>query len=91
MKSVRIYTTSWCGFCHRAKQVLQAHDVPFDEIDVEEQPELRTWLRKVTGQHTVPQIFFGDDSIGGCTDLLALIAAGGLDARLGRTADSDVG
>lgn len=89
MKPVRIYTTSWCGFCHRAKQVLRQHEVAFEEIDVEDQPELRAWLRNATGQHTVPQIFFGDDSIGGCTDLLALIAAGGLDARLERSVDTN--
>lgn len=91
MKPVRIYTTSWCGFCHRAKQVLRQHEVAFEEIDVEGQPDLRAWLRKATGQHTVPQIFFGDESIGGCTDLLALIAAGKLDARLERAVDTNAG
>ena len=84
MKSVKIYTTPWCGFCHRAKRVLEQNDVPFEEIDVDGDFEKRAWLKKTTGQRTVPQIFFDDDSIGGCTDLEALVRQGGLDARLGR-------
>lgn len=85
MKSVRIYTTSWCGYCHRAKALLAQHDVPFEEIDVDGDTEKRNWLRQTTGQRTVPQIFFGEDSIGGSDDLAALVRKGQLEERLGRT------
>ncbi len=84
MKSVKIYTTPWCGFCHRAKHLLAQHDVPFEEVDVDGDFETRAWLREKTGQRTVPQIFFGDESIGGCSDLEHLLRKGELDARLGR-------
>jgi glutaredoxin 3 len=84
MKSVRIYTTPWCGFCHRAKHLLQREGVEFEEIDVDGDRDKRAWLREVSGQRTVPQIFFDDDSIGGCDELTALIYSGKLDERLGR-------
>jgi glutaredoxin 3 len=86
MKKVTIYTTDTCGFCTRAKGLLERHGVPFQEIDVSDDREKRVWLRDVTGRPTVPQIFFDDDSIGGCDDLERLIRTGGLDARLQRTA-----
>ncbi|MBM4280821.1 MAG: glutaredoxin 3 [Deltaproteobacteria bacterium] len=84
MRSVTIYTTAVCPYCVRAKQVLTKHGVPFTEVDVAGDDERRRWLLETTGQRTVPQIFFGDDSIGGCTDLEAVVARGDLDARLGR-------
>lgn len=84
MKSVRIYTTPWCGYCHRAKSLLEREGVPFEEIDVQSDRDKRAWLREVSGQRTVPQIFFGDDSIGGCDELTALIYSGKLDERLER-------
>jgi glutaredoxin 3 len=82
--AVTIYTTDSCPFCVRAKQVLRRHDVPFTEVDVTGDDEKRRWLLERTGRRTVPQIFFGEDGIGGCTDLEALVGRGELDARLGR-------
>jgi glutaredoxin 3 len=84
MRKVTIYTTDVCPYCVRAKQVLKKHDVPFTEIDVTGDDERRRWLLERTGQRTVPQIFFDDDSVGGCTDLEAVVARGELAARLGR-------
>lgn len=84
MRKVTIYTTPWCGFCHRAKSLLRQHGVEFEDVDVDGDVERRAWLRQVTGQRTVPQIFFDDEPIGGCTDLEALIRAGRLDEKLGR-------
>ena len=84
MRTVTIYTTSVCPYCIRAKQVLRKHNVPFTEVDVSGDDDKRGWLLERTGQRTVPQIFFDDDSVGGCTDLEAVIARGELDARLGR-------
>jgi glutaredoxin 3 len=84
MRSVTVYTTNVCPYCVRAKQVLNKHRVPFTEIDVSGDDEKRRWLLERTGQRTVPQIFFDDESMGGCTDLEALVARGELDARLQR-------
>lgn len=84
MRDVTIYTTDTCPYCVRAKQVLQQHDVPFVELDVTNNPDKRAWLVTQTGQRTVPQIFFGDESIGGCSDLEALVKKGGLDEKLQR-------
>lgn len=84
MRAVRIYTTSWCPYCHRAKRVLEENGVPFTEIDVDGDAQQRAWLRTTTGRHTVPQIFFDEESIGGCDDLVALVRAGKLDERLAR-------
>jgi glutaredoxin 3 len=82
MKRVTIYTTPWCGFCLQAKRLLQELEIPFDDIDVSGDPGKRSWLAEKTGQHTVPQIFFGDESIGGCDELYALHRSAQLMERL---------
>jgi glutaredoxin 3 len=83
MPHVRVYVTAWCGYCTAAKRFLtEVKRVPFEEIDVTRDPETRRWLREATGQQTVPQIFIGDTSVGGYTDLRALDAQGGLDPLL---------
>ena len=75
MARVRIYTTNYCGYCNAAKRFLaQAKGVEFEEIDVSYDPDTRRWLVEATGQSTVPQIFVGDQAIGGYTDLAALEA-----------------
>jgi glutaredoxin 3 len=86
MRKVTIYTTAYCGFCRRAKQLLKKLQIPFEEIDVEGDDEKREWLVETTGERTVPQIFFGDESIGGCTDLEALVRSGELEKKLGKAA-----
>ena len=69
MQKVTIYTTNYCGYCRRAKSLLGQLKIPYTEIDVEGDDAKRDWLVEVTGQMTVPQIFIGEESIGGCTDL----------------------
>jgi glutaredoxin 3 len=86
MRAVRIYTTSWCGYCYRAKRHLKKRGVEFTEIKVDGDWDARRWLREVSGQRTVPQIFFDDESIGGCDELEVLINRGVLDEKLGRAA-----
>jgi glutaredoxin 3 len=81
--SVTIYTTAYCGFCTRAKRLLGQKNVKFTEIDVEERPDLRTWLLKASGQRTVPQVFINGKSVGGFSDISALDARGELDRLLG--------
>lgn len=87
MKSVPavvMYTTSWCPYCERARQLLGRKNVTIDEIDVESAPEKRAEMHNRSGRRTVPQIFIGDHHVGGSDDLLALEDAGELDGLLGR-------
>jgi glutaredoxin 3 len=79
---VRVYTKQNCPFCLRAKRLLEKKRVAYEEIDVEGDDELRLWLAEATGQKTVPQIFAGERSLGGFTDLDALDREGKLDPIL---------
>ncbi len=83
MQSVKMYTTAWCPYCIRAKQILQAKGVDaIDEVRVDEAPAERQRMMEITGRRTVPQIFIGDTHVGGCDDLIALDSRGGLDPLL---------
>ncbi len=82
MPKVIIYTKSYCGFCHRAKNLLQTKSVPFDEIDVTSDSAKEQEMQKLSGQDTVPQIWIGEQHIGGCDDLHTLESRGELDALL---------
>ncbi len=79
---VTIYTTPVCPYCVRAKSLLKARSIPFTEVDVAADDEKRAWLVQTTGRRTVPQIFLGDESIGGSDDLHALDAKGELLPKL---------
>jgi glutaredoxin 3 len=80
--SVLIYLTSWCPYCERARQLLLSKGVLVREINIEEVPEARAEMVARSGRHTVPQIFIGETYVGGCDELHALDAAGGLDTLL---------
>jgi glutaredoxin 3 len=82
--AVVMYTTSWCPYCERARQLLGRKNIDIDEIDVESAPEKRAEMHNRSGRRTVPQIFIGDHHVGGSDDLLALEDAGELDGLLGR-------
>lgn len=82
MHDVRIYTTPTCAYCHAALALLRAKSIPFEQIDVSRNPGMRTELAARTGRSTVPQIFVGERSLGGFTDLLSLERRGELDAAL---------
>lgn len=82
MVPVRVYTTRICGYCFAAKRLLSKKGVPFEEIDVSDDHAARQWLVETSGQRTVPQIFIGDRSVGGYTELRALDLSGELDALL---------
>ena len=83
MAEVTIYTSPYCGFCFRAKHLLDAKGVTYNEIDVTVDPGLRRVMtERAGGRHTVPQIFIGETHVGGFTDLDALDAAGQLDKLL---------
>lgn len=79
MPTVKMYTTAVCPYCVRAKQILKARGVEqIEEIRVDTAPELRAHMMEITGRRTVPQIFIGETHVGGCDDLMALDAKGGL-------------
>jgi glutaredoxin 3 len=80
--AVTMYTKSWCPYCHRARSLLAAKGVAITEIDVESAPEKRAEMQTRSGRSTVPQIFIGDQHVGGSDDLRALDDAGKLDALL---------
>ena len=82
MKQVTMYTTPICGYCVMAKRLLSSKDIPFTEVDVAGDTEKRMWLVSETGQRTVPQIFIGDQSVGGYRELSALARSGELDNML---------
>lgn len=82
MANVTIYSSNYCPFCVRAKQLLQHKQAGFNEILVDGNHSLRQEMMQKSGRHTVPQIWIGDRHVGGCDDLFALESAGELDALL---------
>jgi glutaredoxin 3 len=80
MARVRMYTTAWCGYCVRAKALLDDRGIPYEEVSMDRDPDFRRKLLDMTGHWTVPQIFIDEHPIGGYTELWALDRAGGLDA-----------
>jgi glutaredoxin 3 len=80
---VEIYTKWGCGYCTRAKALLEAKGAPFEEYDITMGgPKKAEMLVRVPGAMTVPQILIGGEVVGGCDELLALDRSGKLDAML---------
>jgi glutaredoxin 3 len=76
---VKIFSSDFCPYCARAKALLQARGVTdYEEIKVDGQPNVRAHMTQLTGRSSVPQIFIGSTHVGGCDDLHALDAKGGL-------------
>ena len=83
MKLVTIYTKDYCPYCDRAKHFFKEANIPFEEKDVSNNPELLAeMLSKAKGRKTVPEIFFGNELIGGWDDLEQVILKGDLMSRL---------
>ena len=82
MKPVRVYSTMVCPYCVRAKMLLKDRSIPYEEIDVTGDHDKRQWLVETTGRRTVPQIFIGDEAIGGFDELRALDVSGELNKKL---------
>ena len=79
MQAVKMYTTAVCPYCIRAKQILKSKGVEqIEEVRIDADPAARDHMMQITGRRTVPQIFVGDTHVGGCDDLMALDAKGGL-------------
>lgn len=82
MKPVTMYSTMVCPYCVRAKMLLKDRNIPYEEIDVTGDHDKRAWLVETTGRRTVPQIFIGDEAIGGFDELRALDLSGELTKKL---------
>ncbi len=79
MQNVTMYTSAYCPYCSRAKQLLMARGVDqIEEIRVDQDPEQRMRMMQSTGRRTVPQIFIGQTHVGGCDDLMDLDGRGAL-------------
>ena len=82
MARIRIYTTRWCGYCVRAKALLDSRGVDYEEIGLDDDPHFRQTLMDLTGGWTVPQILIYDRPVGGYAELWALDRSGQLDDAL---------
>ena len=76
---IQMYTTDWCGYCVRAKMLLEGRGLEFEEIHVDSDPEFRARLQELTGGWTVPQILIDGKPIGGYSELWELDRDGRLD------------
>ena len=79
MPRIQIYTTRWCGFCVRAKTLLDSRKLPYEEISLDDDPRFRRRLVELTGGWTVPQILIDGRPIGGYTELWQLDRSGELE------------
>jgi glutaredoxin 3 len=83
MAKIEIYTTMFCGYCARAKQLLKSKGAAFEEIEVDMDADARDrMVERAGGRRTVPQIFIDGVHVGGCDELHALDRAGRLDPML---------
>src|SRR5919204_205118 len=78
MARIQIYTTAWCGYCVRAKALLDAKGIAYEEIRLDDDPAFRQKLLELTGGWTVPQILLDGEPIGGYTELWQLDKTGRL-------------
>jgi glutaredoxin 3 len=82
MPRITMYTTAVCPYCNNAKKLLQEKGATWEEVRVDTNPDLRNEMMEKSGQRTVPQIWIGEQHVGGFTDLWALDKAGKLDPLL---------
>ena len=82
MAKIEMYTTPFCGYCARAKSLLEKKGAAYEEVDVMMDEKKRSEMRERAKHSTVPQIFINGQYIGGSDELAALERAGKLDALL---------
>ena len=75
---VKVYTTNICGYCRAAKRLLEQRNIPYEEINLSNDHELRQEMIAKTGWRTVPLIQIDDELVGGYTELVALDKGGEL-------------
>jgi glutaredoxin 3 len=81
--TVEIYTKTFCGYCWRARSLLESRGIEFEEYVIDGGgPKREEMIQRANGRTTVPQIFIDGRHIGGCTDLLALDRDGRLSELL---------
>ena len=81
---VTLYTTHYCPYCIRARDLLDEKGVPYKDIAVDHEPRLRQEMMERSGRSTVPQIWIGEQHIGGSDELMFLERQGNLDDLLDR-------
>lgn len=82
-RAVRLYTRGWCGYCVAARRLLTKLEIEFDEVPLDDDPELRRSLSEANSHWpTLPMIFVGEDFIGGYTELSRLVRRGRMNALL---------
>ena len=82
MAEIIIYSSNYCPFCIRAKQLLDSKGLSYREIGVDGQPAVRAEMTRLAGRTSVPQIWINGTHVGGCDELLALDRTGKLDTLL---------
>jgi glutaredoxin 3 len=82
MVRVRLYTTTWCGFCFRAKALLDARGIPYEEISLDDDPAFRRRVFELGQRWTVPLVTIDGDPVGGYVELRQLDRSGALAERL---------
>ena len=83
MARVELYVKSTCGFCFRAKRLLDQKGIDYEEYELTwGSPRREEMIQRAHGRTTVPQIFINGEHIGGCDDLMALERDGKLDGML---------
>ena len=80
--AIRLYTTEWCGFCLRAKALLDARGLAYEEISLDDDPAFRQTIFELAGRWTVPLVVVDDEPVGGYDELVALDRADMLAERL---------
>lgn len=83
MAEIEMYYSEWCGYCHRARRLLELKGVPWTGYDVDMEAGKRREMQDRGGGSTVPQVFVDGEPIGGWDELFALEAEGRLDGILG--------
>lgn len=83
MPQVVMYTTKYCPYCMWARRLLNAKDVEYEDIRIDQHPERRHEMEQRSGRTSVPQIFIDDFHVGGYDDMAAMDKAGELNPKLG--------
>jgi glutaredoxin 3 len=79
MARITLYSTDWCGYCERAKRLLDKRGLEYEEIAIDEEPNFRERLLELTGGWTVPQVVIDGKPIGGYLELWLLDKKGELE------------
>lgn len=83
MKAVTVFHKTTCPYCRRVLEFFNSENIPFKDVDLTDKPDELAALKERTGMRTVPQVFFDEELIGGCDDVMALHETGKLRSKLG--------